>query len=56
MSPSPLGRVIERAFASYDAQPGIVQVVTGVLLGITATAASLLVFWLTLQILVDYFR
>ncbi len=54
--PAALGRVIERALEGYDAQPSLVQIATGIVLGLAATAASLLVFRITLQILVDYFR
>jgi hypothetical protein len=54
--PTVVGRAIERALQSYDAQPSLVQVVTGIVLGLAVTAASLVVFRITLQILVDYFR
>jgi len=54
--PTALGRAVERALEGYDAQSSLVQVMTGIVLGLVATAASLLVFRITLQILLDYFR
>ena len=54
--PTIVGRVIESALTRYESQPSVLQVVTGILMGVAVTAASLVVFRITLQILVDYFR